>query len=89
MKEGTECDAVVSVTEAVNQLQSALFGDVYITSVQKAKSNRDICETEVSFYKKEPSKNAIENTSLHLFFKKNWLNSIALCSSVPVLAATS
>lgn len=40
MKEGTECGAVVSVVaEAVKPTaMSALFGDVYITSVQKAKS---------------------------------------------------
>ena len=42
MKEGTECDAAVSVVaETVKPTaMSALFGDVYITSVQKAKSNQ-------------------------------------------------
>lgn len=40
---------------------SSLFGDIYMTSVQQPKSEQDICEAEVSQYKKEPSINATEN----------------------------
>ena len=40
---------------------SSLFGDVYITSVQPAKSTQEICENEVSQYKKEQPINASEN----------------------------
>ena len=40
---------------------SSLFGDLYITSVQEQKSGEDICEIEVSQYKREPSINATEN----------------------------
>ena len=40
---------------------SSLFGDIYMTSVQQPKSEQDICELEVSQYKKEPSINATEN----------------------------
>ncbi|KAK2557045.1 E3 SUMO-protein ligase ZBED1 [Acropora cervicornis] len=40
---------------------SSLFGDIYMTSVQQPKSEQDICEAEVSQYKKELSINATEN----------------------------
>ena len=39
---------------------SSLLGDIYITRVQKQKSEHDICETELSQYE-EPSINATEN----------------------------
>lgn len=40
---------------------SSLFGDIYMTRVQQPKSEQDICEAEVSQYKKEPSINATGN----------------------------
>lgn len=40
---------------------STLFADVYIINVQKAKSNEDICEAEVSLNPKDPSIHASEN----------------------------
>ena len=40
---------------------SSLFEDIYMTSVQQSKSEQDICEAEVSQYKKELSINATQN----------------------------
>ena len=40
---------------------SCLFGDTYQISVQEPKSHQDICEAEISQYKKEPPINASEN----------------------------
>ena len=40
---------------------SSLFGDVYITSVEQPKSIQELCELEVSEYKKEPPICATQN----------------------------
>ena len=41
---------------------SSLFGDIYMTCVQQPKSEQDICQVEVSQYRrKEPCTNATEN----------------------------
>lgn len=51
-----------AVADAVQPTaMSTLFADVYIINVQKAKSNEDICEAEVSLYPKDPLIHASEN----------------------------
>lgn len=59
----SEHDAVTTaVADAVKPTaMSTLFADVHIINVQKAKSNEDICEAEVSLYQKEPLIHASEN----------------------------
>lgn len=59
-KKSKESEPVVNKPSRPTAM-SSLFGDVYITSVQEQKSEQDICEAEVSQYKKEPSINATEN----------------------------
>ena len=57
-----EIEPSVSV-KANHSAMSSLFGDVYITSAQqqKQKSYQDVCQREVSEYKKEPPINSTEN----------------------------
>ena len=56
---------------------SSLFGDVYITSVEKPKSLQEQCELEVAEYKKEPPISATENPLVW------WRNN---CSKYPYLS---
>lgn len=54
-------DAASANVEVKPTAMSSLFGDVYITSVELPKSAQELCEMEVSMYKKEQPLSAVSN----------------------------
>lgn len=63
-------DPEPTISDVKPSAMSSLFGDVYITAVEQAKSVQELCELEIQDYKKEPPINATDNP-LHWWRQKS------------------